>query len=434
MKKKIIAALAAVMAVTALASRPDRIVRVDDGRFMRGDSVYNVVGTNFWYGAILGSTGRGGDRARLARELDLMQSVGINNLRVLVGADGDEGLEAHIMPVLQSAPGVYNDTILDGLDYFMAELEKRDMTAVLYLNNSWEWSGGYGSFLQWATGERQPIPSVDGYNTYVDAMSKYVKNPEALRMTADKTRFIVGRTNRYTGRPYSESPALFAWQICNEPRAFASDSVTMTAFKRWIADEAALIKSIDPAHMVSTGSEGKYGCQVKLDAWTEIHSDPNIDYALIHIWPANWGWVNTETLVSEIDSACDYSRDYILEHVEAIKPVGKPILIEEFGYPRDGRKYSVGTPVTARDRYYRYIFDMVERTPGIEGSNFWPWGGYVTPVHETWQPWDPYTGDPAQEPQGLYSVFANDTTTLSIIRSHARRLPAAKALERALKQ
>lgn len=110
-------------------------VTVRDGKFYIGDSVYRFVGTNFWYGPILASEGRGGDRKRLARELDLLQENGINNLRILVGGDGDEGLASHISPVLQTAPGVYNDTLLAGLDYLMAELERRDMKAVLYLNN-----------------------------------------------------------------------------------------------------------------------------------------------------------------------------------------------------------------------------------------------------------------------------------------------------------
>lgn len=47
------------------------------------------VGTNFWYGAILGSEGEGGNRERLHKELDFLKSIGINNLRVLVGADGE---------------------------------------------------------------------------------------------------------------------------------------------------------------------------------------------------------------------------------------------------------------------------------------------------------------------------------------------------------
>ena len=131
---------------TADADSDSRFVTVKDGEFRIGDSVYRYVGTNFWYGAILASEGRGGDRERLARELDTLQSIGINNLRILVGGDGAEGLASHISPTLQKSPGVYNDTILRGLDYLLDELERRDMKAVLYLNNAWEWSGGFSTY------------------------------------------------------------------------------------------------------------------------------------------------------------------------------------------------------------------------------------------------------------------------------------------------
>ena len=77
------------------AAEPSPYVRVADGKFYIGDSVYRYVGTNLWYGSILGSTGRGGDRDRLAAELDLLQSIGVGNLRVLVGADGEIG-RAHV--------------------------------------------------------------------------------------------------------------------------------------------------------------------------------------------------------------------------------------------------------------------------------------------------------------------------------------------------
>ena len=53
---------------------------------------------------------------------------------------------------MQEEPGVYNDTILAGLDYLLMEMGKRGMVAVLYLNNAWEWSGGYGFYLYHAGG------------------------------------------------------------------------------------------------------------------------------------------------------------------------------------------------------------------------------------------------------------------------------------------
>ena len=107
-------------------------VFVKDGNFYIGDKPYSYVGTNFWYGAILGSQGEGGDRERLIRELDFMKENGINNLRILVGGDGANGIPSRIQPTLQKEPGVYNDEILDGLDFLLKEMAKRQMYAVQY--------------------------------------------------------------------------------------------------------------------------------------------------------------------------------------------------------------------------------------------------------------------------------------------------------------
>ena len=118
-------------------SQNKSFVKVENGKFIRDGEQYRYVGTNFWYGSILGSTGEGGDRNRLIQELDSLKSIGIDNLRILVGSDGENGVPTKVEPTLQKAPGVYNDTILDGLDYLLFEMNKRDMLAVLYINNSW---------------------------------------------------------------------------------------------------------------------------------------------------------------------------------------------------------------------------------------------------------------------------------------------------------
>lgn len=391
-------------------------VTVRDGEFYIGDSVYRFVGANFWYGAILASEGRGGDRDRLERELDLMQSAGINNLRVLVGGDGAEGLPSHIEPVLQTAPGVYNDTILRGLDYLLTRLEQRGMKAVLYLNNAWEWSGGYGSYLEWAGAGKAPIPSVDGWPAYMEYVARFVHNDSAKSLSYNHVRNIVGRVNSITGKPYSESRAIMTWEIANEPRAFGEDSLTKARFADWVLTTARIIKATDPNHLVSTGSEGKHGCEQDLDLWARIHTAPEIDYGIIHLWPYNWGWVDAGTTVSAVDSACIKAEAYIRPHSEIMKKAKRPLVLEEFGYPRDSLKFAPGTPTVGRDRFYRHIFSLIRNTDMIAGCNIWGWGGLAVPAHVTWQRWDPYTGDPAQEEQGLNSVFATDTATLCIIR------------------
>ncbi|MDE6782095.1 MAG: beta-mannosidase, partial [Paramuribaculum sp.] len=348
----VVACLAAVNCTIGSAPAADRYVSVGpDGQFRIGGHTYNYIGTNFWYGALLASEGRGGDRVRLARELDTLQALGLTNLRIMVGGDGRENLPHHIMPVLQTAPGVYNDTLLAGLDYLLAELERRDMKAVLYLNNSWEWSGGYGAYLEWAGMGDCPDPA-DGYREYCDYVAQFVLSDSAKAMAANHVRNIVSRTNSVTGRPYSESPAIMAWQIANEPRAFCSDSLHKEAFARWIASTAELIKSLDANHLVSTGSEGLYGCEVDLDLWERIHRDPNIDYGIIHVWPYNWRWVDSATVVTGVDSACTYALEYITPHVEIMRSASKPLVIEEFGYPRDGMAIAPGTPTTGRDIFY----------------------------------------------------------------------------------
>lgn len=412
---------------SASAEADTAFVTVRDGQFYIGDSAYRYVGTNFWYGAILASEGRGGNRERLARELDSLQQLGVSNLRILAGGDGREGLASHIEPVMQTAPGVYNDTLLRGLDYLIADLEKRGMKAVIYLNNAWEWSGGFSTYLEWSGAGEAVNPADAGYPAYMAYAANFVRNDSAKALAAAHVRNIVGRQNTVTGRPYSQSPAIMAWQIANEPRPFAQES--MRPFAEWIAETAGLIKSIDPNHLVSIGSEGSWGCENSIDLWSEIHSDPNVDYATIHIWPYNWSWVRPETLTDSVDTAIANTDAYIAAHHHALAALAggdrsklKPLVLEEFGYPRDGMAITPGSPVTGRDRYYKYVFNEVADGGRLAGLNFWGWGGTARPAHETWQPGDDYTGDPAQEAQGLNSVFDTDSTTIAIIRSVNERL------------
>ena len=406
-------------------------VTVKDGKFFRGNEEYRYVGANFWYGAILGSEGRGGNRERLLKELDLMKETGITTVRVLVGADGPDCLGRHISPILQSQPGEYNDTILQGLDYLLSELEKRDMTATLYLNNAWEWSGGFGAYLEWAG--CGPVPDPDDWDAFQKYHCQFVQNDKAKEFAANHVKYIVSRTNTVTGKPYTESPAILAWELANEPRAFAGDSITKSCFAQWVKDQASLIKSLDPNHMVTTGSEGIWGCELDADLFREIHSYPEIDFVCIHIWPYNWHWIGSvsgpiaqakdingpTSMIDSIDNARRNTEQYMNECYEAIKDLNKPMILEEFGYPRDNYTVEPGTPTTGRDQYYQFVFDLVKNSGKLSGCSFWGWGGYASQLNYKWQPWDDYTCDPAFEEQGLNSVFAADSSTLRIIRDFA---------------
>ena len=428
MKKQFLLLTVLLFLLGACAPKPAEhsFIKVNaDGQFVRDGKPYYFVGTNFWYGAILGSEGEGGNRERLHKELDFLKSIGINNLRVLVGADGENGVKTRVQPSLQVAPGVYNDTILAGLDYFMNELRERDMTAVLYLNNSWEWSGGYSVYLQWSGHGDAVVPAVDGWPAYMEYVKQFPKSDSAKALFANHVNYIVSRTNRYNQIKYVDDPTLMSWQIGNEPRAFFDEN--KEPFAQWMADVAAQIKSLDPNHMVSSGSEGAWGCEMDMNLFEKIHADPNINYLNIHIWPYNWSWVKADSLKELLPRAKENTKKYIDDHMVIARKYSKPIVLEEFGFPRDGFSFSKEAPTTARDEYYRYVFDLIrqDRESGglFAGCNFWAWGGFAgqNPDHVFWEKGDDYTGDPAQEQQGLNSVFATDST-IEIIKAENRKL------------
>lgn len=399
-------------------------VQVKDGHFVRDGIPYYYVGTNFWYGAILGSEGQGGNRARLCKELDRMRAMGIDNLRILVGSDGQRGIKTKVEPTLQEAPGVYNDTILAGLDYLLMEMGKRRMVAVLYLNNSWEWSGGYGYYLEQAGEGKAPRPDEDGYPAFMKFVARYATCEKAHQLFYDYVRFILSRTNRYTGLKYTDDPAIMSWQIGNEPRAFSTEA--LPAFEKWLAEVSALIRSLDANHLVSIGSEGSWGCENDYGVYERICADKNIDYCNIHLWPYNWGWARADHLVEDLAVSCRNTKDYIDRHLAICARLSKPLVMEEFGYPRDGFSFSLSSTTEGRDGYYKYVFSLVgdnaEKGGYFAGCNFWGWGGFAKPRHEQWEVGDDYTGDPAQEAQGLNSVFVTDTTTLQVVKAEVERM------------
>ena len=412
---------------TAHAAEPCPFVKVGGTEFIKGDRPYYYIGANYWYGGILGSAGEGGDRARLARELDLLRDLGVDNLRILVGAEGPDGQYHRVTPALQIAPGRYNDVLFDGLDFLLAEMGRRGQVAVLYLLNSWEWSGGYAQYLNWSGYGDIPYPFLPPHTW--DDFKKYAVQfhgcADCRRQFQAHVRHTLGRTNRYTGKKYTEDPAIMAWEIANEPRAFSTANIP--AFEQWVTETAAFIKSLDSNHLVTTGMEGEKGSEGSLALFERIHADPNIDYLTMHIWPKNWRWIDLKDIPGSMAKATDNTNAYLDRHIEVARRLGKPIIVEEFGLPRDHQRFSLDDPTTCRDAYYENIFARVLEHAGrrdvLAGCNFWTFSGTGRPVpgHVFWQRGDACLGDPPQEEQGLNSVFDTDST-IALIRNYNARI------------
>lgn len=412
---------------TAASHRPEArpgFVTTDGTHFMLDGEPYYFIGTNMWYAPILASEGQGGDRQRLQTELDILRLLGVRNLRILAGADSGSKNANTVQPVLQDETGSLNDTLLSGLDFLLVEMGKRGMKAVIYLTNSWDWSGGYGHYLVRTGHDHSPNASGEGYNSYVEHAAKFVFDDRAQQLFLKHVERIVTRKNSLTGRLYSEDPTIMSWQICNEPRPFSKEG--KSRFTQWIGTTAALIKQHDPHHLVSTGSEGLYGCETDTALCTTLHALPAIDYLTVHIWPVNWGWARRTHTDTDIPKAIRRTEQYIHLHETMARTIRKPFVIEEFGYPRDEHSYDPQATTASRDRLYsaimRRVVDSHNRRGALAGCNFWGWGGIGRPTAGEWKPGMDYLCDPPHEPQGWYSVFDTDETTLRIIRDAARKL------------
>jgi mannan endo-1,4-beta-mannosidase len=402
---------------------PSQFVRREGTGFRIGSEPYRIVGTNMWYAPFLGAEGQIGNRERLQRELDRLVAMGIDNVRILGSAELSP-LKNSITPGFRDRDANYNRTLLEGLDFALAEMGRRRMRAVIYLTNFWEWSGGMATYNYWTNGGRfiNMNDPAHPWPAFADFSSQFYGNK------------LVTRVNSITGRRYIDDPAIMSWQLANEPRPGGSVDAIKRQFAdyvSWINGTARLIKSLDPNHLVSTGSEGTQSCNGDIDCVVEAHSSPDVDYITAHIWPQNWGWADPKDLAGTFPTVEAKTRDYIANNVIISQRTGKPLVIEEFGFPREGGSFDPTVQTTHKDKFFALIFQAVEesvRSGGvIQGSNFWAWGGEGRAGHADYafvRGDTGYMGDPPHEPQGWYSVLDRDATTHALIRAHAARIKA----------
>lgn len=403
-------------------------VSVDGTQFQLNNKTYTFMGTNFWYGLNLGSKGVGGDRERLKRELDKLSSLGIKNLRVMAATEGPNNQPYRMVPAMQIAPGKYDMQVVDGLDFLLSEMKKREMKAVMVLNNFWNWSGGMSQYLVWSGDNKDiphPPPHPNGsWQKYQTSTAKFYASSSAQKMYQNHIKFIVTRLNPYTKILYKNDPTIMSWELANEPRG---DKRTKE-FNQWIHNTAKFIKELDPNHLVTTGSEGDTPFPSAGVETIQNHMSQYIDYATMHIWVQNWQIYNPED-PSTLKQATDFAINYIDQHEKKAQIINKPIILEEFGISRDKNDHSPSASTQIRDQFYKSIFKRVHnstqsKTKAIRGVNFWAWAGEGRPnnINGLWRAGDDFIGDPAHEFQGWYSVYNKDLSTNKLIKFFAQKI------------
>ena len=406
-------------------------VTVKGRHFERDGKPYHYAGANLWYGMYLGSPGPTGDRARLTRELDQLASQGVLNLRVLAISE-TSALKRAVRPAVLIEPGRIDETLWQGLDFLLDEMARRDMKAVLYLNNFWQWSGGMSQYVAWLDGKPVLDPDVTGnWNGFMDNSASFYRNAKANDAFRGAVTRLVRRKNSVNGRLYRADPTIMSWQLANEPRPGSDADFTPQAgkvFTAWIDETAGFIKTLAPRQLVSTGNEGWMGTAGHKELYETAHASKNVDYLTYHMWAPNWSWFDPKKPAETYDGAWQKMQDYLNWHIDAANRIGKPVVLEEFGINRDGGAYSPAASTIYRDRFYTAVYGLLARRAAagdaIAGSNFWAWGGAGRTQNADfmWKPGDSFVGDPPQEAQGLYCVFDSDASTIAIIAAHARQM------------
>ncbi|KAK7269509.1 hypothetical protein RIF29_22240 [Crotalaria pallida] len=276
---------------------------------------------------------------------------GLNVARTWAFSDG--GYRA-----LQISPGYYDENVFRGLDFVVSEAGKYGVKLILSLVNNWNDYGGKNRYVQWARDRGQYVNNDDDFFTH-PVVKQYYK---------DHVKAVLTRKNTITGITYKDDPAIFAWELINEPRS--QSDYSGKSIQDWVSEMAAYVKSIDSNHLLEVGLEGFYGESMpekkQFNPGYQVGTDfisnnqvPQIDFATIHLYPDQW--------VSSTDEAAQdaFVDRWVQAHIQDSNYVlGKPILLSEFG--KSSR--SSGYNVEKRDNYFQKLYNTIYNSASSGGS------------------------------------------------------------------
>ena len=341
------------------------------------------------------------------------------------------------------APGSYDENGLRAIDYMVHQARKNGVRVILSFVDNWKYHGGVDEMVDFSrtaperTSER-PTDEAGDFSTenLNETLKEYEVRRHALFFTDEgardvyksHVRTLLTRRNHYSGVLYREDPAIFAWNLINEPRC---ESWLVrgceAALQAWIEDLSAFVKKIDANHLVTIGSEGffasnatamedrsedripsladanpaNWAAQTGQD-FVANHLPDTVDFATLHLWPDNWNQTSKDFQENWIDVHGQVARDLL----------GKPLIVQEFGKKLDLAS-SPGIPAPSSLEQREEVYEMVQAKVdasvvaegSLKGSLFWNWEI------------DLMVGA-AQDP---YTLKTTDTT-FALVKAHALKM------------
>jgi len=381
------------------------------------------------------------------------------------------------------------------------------------LGDEWAWSGGHAQLVTWAAGsvrpgdveacaasQRQqpppdaasaswrsrgfqnipyPGPGGNSWSDYQNLAGQLYTNAAAADMWRAHAAFLISHVNPYTGLAYKEDDRIMSWQLSNEPRA----GTDVPAFLRWLSDSSSFVKQHAPKQLVCSGMEGDTSYFSRGQSVLDTQGILSLDFVTAHLWVENWEVYQPAAFGdSAFNATIAWAQAYIAATAFEAATLHKPIVLEEFGLPRDLGSFSPSAPTTRRDAYFRAIFKTVVDSAAsqgvLAGASFWAYSGAgrpraggipgtraqlcegahvdgaaaasfsgaspywpdcfssqgervrACPSDSWWTPHGsggnittpPLLGDPPHESQGWYGVYDSDASTLAVVAEAAGRL------------
>ncbi|HEX6290786.1 MAG TPA: cellulose binding domain-containing protein [Herpetosiphonaceae bacterium] len=268
---------------------------------------------------------------------------------------------------------------LQKLDYVLARAGQLGLKVTVVLTNNWKDFGGMDQYVTW-----YGLPYHDQF--YTDARVKQAYKNWAAH--------LINRVNSITGVRYRDDPAIFAWELANEPRCInankpTSGTCTTTTITNWTSEMSAYIKQLDPNHMVAVGDEGFLNWGRGSD-WPYNAADgvdfeallriPSIDFGTYHLYPDHWGKTDA------------WGTQWIRDHISTAQTIGKPSVLEEFGFQNKA----------TRDGVYQTWTNTVYQNSG-NGWMFWILSG----VQDNGSLYPDYDGFTVYYPSSTATLLAN---------------------------
>ncbi|KAL2789414.1 mannan endo-1,4-beta-mannosidase F [Aspergillus keveii] len=298
-----------------------------------GDTIDYIVGTNAYWLPFLT------DNADVDSVFDHLQQTGLKVLRTWGFNDVTSVPSSGTVYFQLHDAGSRSTTINTGadglqrLDYVVDAAERYGIKLIIPFVNNWNDYGGMNAYVNAYGGDKV------GWYTNAQIQSVYRAYIAA----------IVAR--------YKDSPAIFAWELGNEPRC---QGCSTDVIYNWAKDTSAYIKSLDPNHMITTGEEGMglaAGSDGSYPYTTYEGSDfsrniaiPDIDFGTFHLYTMDWGVTDNS-----------WGNGWIESHAAACAAAGIPCVFEEYGMKDnhctaelEWQDTSLATTGMAADLFWQY--------------------------------------------------------------------------------